>query len=130
MAQFYWPEEPHTVRITKRVDLGSDETFDEIAMQILSGDDDVAVGIATYEESRRGRMDDELWHHTAYFLDQSLLEKAVGLLSTAPPDVQKGTELHAKIYAMYKDIRMGNGFTLRKIDGEADKNRDDLSDIL
>jgi Zn ribbon nucleic-acid-binding protein len=69
-----------TLSIKRRIELPPDSRSDEIALQIVECSDCGFAGIAVYEESRRGPLGTETFHHTGYRLtrnDLRALRKAI-----------------------------------------------------
>jgi hypothetical protein len=54
------------LRIQQRIELPPDSRSDEIALQIVGCERCGFEGIAVYEESRRGALDDDSFDHTGY----------------------------------------------------------------
>jgi hypothetical protein len=54
------------LRIVRSLELPSDARSDEITLQIVSCNRCRFAGIAVYEESRRGALDDDSFDHTGY----------------------------------------------------------------
>lgn len=57
------------INIIKSADIGADKDFDEVALQLIECKECGRKGLALYQESRRGRLDDESVTHTGYWLD-------------------------------------------------------------
>jgi hypothetical protein len=55
-----------SVRISQKIEIPPDSRSDEICLQIVECSDCGFEGIAVYEESRRGRLDEESVDHTGY----------------------------------------------------------------
>jgi hypothetical protein len=55
-----------SLRISLKIELPPDSRSDEICLQIVKCSDCGFEGIAVYEESRRGRLDEESVQHTGY----------------------------------------------------------------
>ncbi len=64
---FKCPECRHsTLKITHSLELGPDNRSDERAIQAIECANCNFKGIAIYEESRRGSLDSESWHHNGH----------------------------------------------------------------
>lgn len=63
------------LQVQKSMELGSDERSDEVALQIVHCPACGFKAVAIYEESRRGALDDEAIHHTAYPTDKEALKE-------------------------------------------------------
>ncbi len=55
-----------TLKITHKLELPPDSRSDEITLQIIECSGCGFGGIAVYEESRRGALDDDSFDHTGY----------------------------------------------------------------
>lgn len=68
---FFCPscQSPATLEIIKTADIGADKDFDEVAIQLIACSHCKRKGLALYQESRRGQLDDESVDHTGYWLD-------------------------------------------------------------
>ncbi len=56
----------HTLKIIHKLELPPDSRFDEITLQVVECSRCGFGGIAVYEESRRGALDDDSFDHTGY----------------------------------------------------------------
>jgi hypothetical protein len=71
---------PGALRITHRLELPPDARSDEITLQVVRCSQCRFEGLAVYEESRRGALDDESFSHTGYEAEKagvSALKKAI-----------------------------------------------------
>ena len=62
-----------SLKITLSIELPPDSRSDEITLQTVECSDCGFAGIAVYEESRRGALGSESFHHTGYHLSKSEL---------------------------------------------------------
>jgi C4-type Zn-finger protein len=62
-----------SLKIVRSIELPPDSRSDEITLQIVQCSDCGFAGIAVYEESRRGPLDSESFHHTGYHVSKSQL---------------------------------------------------------
>ncbi|KKW42924.1 MAG: hypothetical protein UY92_C0002G0041 [Candidatus Magasanikbacteria bacterium GW2011_GWA2_56_11] len=99
MADGFWCphcETSRSLRILQSVDIGAAGNFDEVAIQSIECDRCGKRGMAIYEESRRGALDDESVAHTGYWLDRETAVH-IGLLLSAcqggPRQNESGAEL-------------------------------------
>ncbi len=60
-----------SLQIITGVDLPSDERSDEIAIQTIECSHCGKHGMAIYEESRRGALDEDHWSHTGFWLNEN-----------------------------------------------------------
>ncbi len=67
----------NSLSITLSLELPSDAQSDEITLQIVTCANCHFRGVAVYQESRRGALDSESWHHDGY---QISAEAATSLL--------------------------------------------------
>ena len=63
-----------SLRITARLELPSDSRSDEIALQIVECTRCGFAGLAVYEESRRGALDEELVDHTGHHVSTATVK--------------------------------------------------------
>lgn len=70
-----------SLEITASICLLADSRSDEIIVQLIRCRECGFGGLATYEESRRGRLEAEAWEHTAYHVSAADLEKVAGLVA-------------------------------------------------
>jgi hypothetical protein len=73
-----------TLRITDRIELSPDARSDEITLQLIKCSQCGFCGVAVYEESRRGALDSESWHHTGYGLAQDQIDQIRKAISRCP----------------------------------------------
>jgi hypothetical protein len=76
---------PRVLYIALSIELPPDSRSDEITLQIVECSRCDFAGIAVYEESRRGRPDDESFDHTGYHVSKSDL-RALRKVITSCPD--------------------------------------------
>ncbi|MFO7947350.1 MAG: hypothetical protein R6V19_11100 [Armatimonadota bacterium] len=70
------------LQVEKSMELGSDERSDEVALQIVHCSVCGFKAVAIYEESRRGTLDDESVHHTAYPADDEALGQVMDIITS------------------------------------------------
>jgi hypothetical protein len=73
-----------SLQITKRLELPPDSRSDEITLQIVRCQLCEFMGIAIYEESRRGALEDESIDHRGYYVSASDLQRLKKLLRECP----------------------------------------------
>ena len=82
---FICPECKRTsLSITDRLELPADSRSDEITLQIVACASCSFKGIAVYEESRRGALDDESVDHAGYAVNQGDLTRLRRLIRACP----------------------------------------------
>jgi hypothetical protein len=75
---------PKSLKIAHSLELSLDSRSDEITLQIVECSRCHFAGIAVYEESRRGALDDESFHHTGYHVDADDLRALKAMLVRCP----------------------------------------------
>lgn len=85
-----------SLKITSTLQLPPDSRSDEIILQVLKCSSCDFAGIALYEESRRGAMDDDSYDHTGYRMDPAELDLLEGLIRKCrrPKKPRCGCEIH------------------------------------
>lgn len=73
-----------SLNIVLSIELPPDSRSDEITLQIVECSDCQFAGIAVYEESRRGPLDSESFHHTGYHLSKSQLRDLRKAIRSCP----------------------------------------------
>jgi hypothetical protein len=73
-----------SLQITKRLELPPDSRSDEITLQLVRCQLCDFVGIAIYEESRRGTLGDESVDHRGYYVPTASLQRLKKLLRECP----------------------------------------------
>jgi len=73
-----------TLNIVDSLELPPDSLYDEITLQILKCSKCSFSGIAIYEESRRGALDNEFTSHTAYQIEKENLTKIKDMIRRCP----------------------------------------------
>jgi len=73
-----------SLEITHSIDLPPDSRSDEISLQLVACASCHFVGIAVYEESRRGSFDADLFEHIGYHVTPSAFTALKGLLEQCP----------------------------------------------
>lgn len=76
--------DPRGLEITSRLELPPDSRSDEITLQTVQCARCSFTGIAVYEESRRGALDDESFHHTGYYVDSGDLKALKSRIDRCP----------------------------------------------
>jgi hypothetical protein len=76
-----------SLEIKARIELPPDSRSDEITLQVVACSRCHFAGIAVYEESRRGALDDESFTHIGYRVSAKDLKKIRGMIQQCPqPD--------------------------------------------
>lgn len=73
-----------TLEITVSVDLGPDGNSDENILQTVECAACSLRAVAFYEESRRGSMDRESWHHDGWHVTAAVFERVKNTLLACP----------------------------------------------
>ena len=73
-----------TLKISGRLEIPPDSAWDEITLQIVKCRSCDLQGIAVYQESRRGSLDDEIIHHTGYHIPLDELKELKTNLKKCP----------------------------------------------
>jgi len=73
-----------SLKIVLSIELPPDSRSDEITLQIIECSACRFSGIAVYEESRRGPLDSESFHHTGYHLTKSQLRDLRKAIKSCP----------------------------------------------
>jgi hypothetical protein len=81
---FPCPDCAGALEIGSSIELGADARSDEIALQLIRCTACAFRGIAVYQESRRGALDEECSEHIGYRLAPPVLERLEGLLAACP----------------------------------------------
>ena len=112
-----------SLSITDRLELPPDSRSDEIALQIVACASCSFKGIAVYEESRRGALDDESVDHTGYSVKRIDLAKLRRLMRACPDrgNHRCKCETHRQLGKRDKggrwrgldEIELGNPFAMR-----------------
>jgi len=76
--------EPKSLSITLSFELPPDNRSDEITLQIVECSQCGFAGIAVYEESRRGALDAESFHHTGYCVSAAGLRSLREMIEGCP----------------------------------------------
>ncbi|MFQ5400288.1 MAG: hypothetical protein ACE5E7_11905 [Anaerolineae bacterium] len=80
-------ETADSLKIVSALELPPDVRSDEITLQIVRCTGCGFRGAAVYEESRRGSLDSESWHHDGYYVDESDLNLLISIMGHCPtPD--------------------------------------------
>jgi len=87
------------LRITNSIELPPDIRSDEISLQTVVCSKCDLKGIAIYEESRRGRIDDDAFSHTGYQTDENSYSDLRTLIKKCPHPKDKNCycETHKKL---------------------------------
>ena len=75
---------PGWLVITQKIELPYDSRSDEIQLQIVKCGRCRFEAIAVYEESSRGRLDDESIDHRGYYVSTGDLKKVKSMISNCP----------------------------------------------
>jgi hypothetical protein len=73
-----------SLKIVLSIELPPDSRSDEITLQIVKCSNCQFAGIAVYEESRRGPLDHESFHHTGYRVGRSQLRDLRRAIRSCP----------------------------------------------
>lgn len=73
-----------SLRITSKLELPADSRSDEITLQVVECSGRGFPGIAVYEESHRGALDDDSFEHTGYRVDAGDLEALRAAIRACP----------------------------------------------
>jgi len=73
-----------SLRITSSLELPPDSRSDEITLQLIKCSRCDFVGVAVYEESRRGALDDDSFHHFGYPVSQAHWDRLRELMERCP----------------------------------------------
>ena len=66
---------PKSLAIAAKLELPPDSRSDEITLQVVECGRCSFAGIAVYEESRRGALDDDSFDHVGYYVDNEDLDR-------------------------------------------------------
>jgi hypothetical protein len=84
-GRFVCPEcGARALTIGQRIELGSDFRSDEVCLQVVRCGKCKFAGMAIYEESRRGRLDDESWSHIGYKVGPDALKRLRAAIRECP----------------------------------------------
>jgi hypothetical protein len=72
------------MKIVSQIQLPPDSRSDEVSVQILKCKKCNFKGLAVYEESRRGPLDDESIHHRVFNVSETLLREIKEKISLCP----------------------------------------------
>ncbi|PIT86390.1 MAG: hypothetical protein COU33_03445 [Candidatus Magasanikbacteria bacterium CG10_big_fil_rev_8_21_14_0_10_43_6] len=129
------PECSGTLTIPSSIELGSTDQFDETTLQIARCTSCSFVGVATYEESRRGALDNDSVTHRVYAMPASAIESVenrIGYCKT-PKDGHCSCQSHQDLKELYEEIRKKQGKDIlwgTSHDSLLDTVYDDLGDYL
>jgi len=70
--------------ISARLEIPADAKWDEISLQIVRCRSCGFLGLAVYEESRRGALDSEIVHHIGYDADDEDLKSILRMIRKCP----------------------------------------------
>lgn len=73
-----------SLMIDSSIELPPDSRSDEISVQIVRCFECGFVGLAIYEESRRGSLDSETFHHQGYYVVDTLLNSIRETIESCP----------------------------------------------
>lgn len=72
------------MKIMSQIELPPDSRSDEVSLQIIKCTKCDFEGLAVYEESRRGSLEDESIHHRGYKVSKTLLREIKEKISNCP----------------------------------------------
>ncbi|UCD27002.1 MAG: hypothetical protein JSV75_02465 [Candidatus Bathyarchaeota archaeon] len=78
------------MKITSSIELPPDSRSDEITVQILKCSKCGFAGLGVYEETRRGKLDSESFHHRGYYMDDSTLASIQKMIGQCPKPKKSG----------------------------------------
>lgn len=86
MSAFRCPgcERPDSLTIRAALSLPADSRSDDIILQLVSCAECGFAGAVVYEESRRGRLDDEAWEHSGYRVSPAAYDEIYLLVLSCP----------------------------------------------
>ena len=73
-----------SLRITHKIELPPDSAWDEITLQIVGCSQCKFEGVAVYQESRRGALGSEIWHHRGYRMEKEDLAALRAAMEACP----------------------------------------------
>ena len=73
-----------TLRIIKKIELPSDSRSDEISLQVIQCNKCGLLGVAIYEESRRGSLISESYSHIGYLLPEEIMDAVIQAIEKCP----------------------------------------------
>ena len=82
----------YSLYIEEKLELPPDSRSDEIMLQIIKCEKCSFIGVAVYEESRRGSLNDYTFNHTGYVLSNTALNQ-----------VKRAIKNNSKFFEMYDD---------------------------
>jgi hypothetical protein len=98
---FFCPEcrNPSTLKIKKSIELLPDSRSDEITLQLIECTGCKFRGIAAYEESHRGSLDDVSFSHTGYYTNEQSIALLKALIKRCPNPKNKrcNCDAHEKL---------------------------------
>lgn len=84
-GSFVCPEcDGRSLSIDMRLELGPDFRSDEVCVQIVKCAHCGFVGMAVYEESRRGPLGDESWSHVGYRVSAAVIKQLRAAIRACP----------------------------------------------
>lgn len=88
-----------SLEIRRSLELPSDARSDEITLQLVSCTNCGFSGIALYEESRRGALDQDAFTHTGYQVEAKALHELVKTLGQCPHPLERNCQcrVHRKL---------------------------------
>ncbi len=75
-----------TLEIVEKIELGADERSDEHDLQLLKCSSCGMNAIGEYEESRRGPLDEDRFHHTGFRIDAKAMQTLRRAVSEEPKE--------------------------------------------
>jgi len=94
-----------TLKTTNLIELPADARSDEITLQVVECAECSFKGIAVYEESRRGALDQDSFSHTGYSIANKDLDEIRRLLRSCPDPRNSRCECPAHKKLGKKDSR-------------------------
>ena len=97
-----------SLTIIRSIEIGPTAIWDEVSLQVVRCGRCRLSAVAVYEESRRGPLDQDIWHHTGYRLFSDRVA-ALDMVITAcpnPGDHRCGCATHREL--LRSDPRTGS----------------------
>lgn len=95
-----------SLRVRKRLELGPNAKWDENALQLVGCSVCSFRGVACYQESRRGALDDEVVHHHGWIVPQDEYRRLTQLMARCPKpgDRRCGCEAHRALRGACREL--------------------------
>ncbi len=114
----------YALNIVATLELPADSRSDEITLQVVTCAQCAFEGLAVYEESRRGALDDDSFNHCGYRVPQDELRAIQRAIKRCPSKKNShcGCETHRTLGSKsasgrwngLKDIELGESFVMRR----------------